>query len=437
MSRARYVAYLGGSFAVGVFSAFNNFTLTLWLATFTTSYLVLGLMGNTRSFEGALISPTVGVWSDRVWAGWLGRRRAFILVGGLLSALLLALTPAVSRWPLPPALASLPPEARALALPVAVIFLFTVTFNSMDDIHKALLVDVTTEEQRNGLSAWSVVVMMAGQVGILLLGFALWRDGVPDSAFVITGALMAAGVLLCVVGVREPPPAAWAADRAREATLEGPHPSGFTLLRAYRGAALFCVVAFAYWSGVNAVLPLVSVYTVDILGASVGEAQLLPSLMLLSTTLVALPMARLGDRYGKRRVIGAGYAVMGVAALLALVITTREQGALVFLLAGVGNGASLVLTVPLLADLVPRPHVGAATGLLAASGSVAAPFATLLAGHLADLYGPRAIFAFMAAMIGVALVVLPAVRPPAALDAPAAAPADTPGAQPLEALSHE
>jgi MFS family permease len=437
VSLAQRIAYLGGSLSIGVFSAFNNFTLTLWLATFTTSYLLLGLMGNTRSFEGTIVSPVVGVWSDRVWAGWLGRRRVFILAGGLLSALLLALTPAVSRWPLPAALGALPPEAAALALPVALIFLFTVTFNSMDDVHRALLVDITTEAQRNGLSAWSVVVSMAGQVGILVLGFALWRDGVPDSAFAITAALMAAGVLVCVLGVREPPPAACAAERRREAAAEGPRPSALELLRLYRSAALFCVVAFAYWSGVNAVLPLVSVYTRDILGASVGEAQLLPSLMLLSTTLLALPMARLGDRYGKRRVIAGGYAVMGVAALAALVITTREQGALVFLLAGVGNGASMVLTVPFLADLVPRPHMGAATGILAASGSVAAPFASLLAGGLADVYGPRAIFAFMAVMIVLALVLLPAVRPPAIRAAPAAAPAGGPGIQPVEVLTHD
>jgi MFS family permease len=437
VSLAQRIAYLGGSLSIGVFSAFNNFTLTLWLATFTTSYLLLGLMGNTRSFEGTIVSPVVGVWSDRVWAGWLGRRRVFILAGGLLSALLLALTPAVSRWPLPAALGALPPEAAALALPVALIFLFTVTFNSMDDVHRALLVDITTEAQRNGLSAWSVVVSMAGQVGILVLGFALWRDGVPDSAFAITAALMAAGVLVCVLGVREPPPAAWAAERRREAAAEGPRPSALELLRLYRSAALFCVVAFAYWSGVNAVLPLVSVYTRDILGASVGEAQLLPSLMLLSTTLLALPMARLGDRYGKRRVIAGGYAVMGVAALAALVITTREQGALVFLLAGVGNGASMVLTVPFLADLVPRPHMGAATGILAASGSVAAPFASLLAGGLADVYGPRAIFVFMAVMIVLALVLLPAVRPPAIRAAPAAAPAGGPGIQPVEVLTHD
>src|SRR4051812_22149941 len=246
MSRLHCVAYLGGSFAIGVFSAFNNFTLTLWLATFTSSYLLLSLMGNTRSFEGVLVSPAVGVWSDRTWAGWLGRRRVYILVGGLLSALLLALTPMISRWPLPGVLAGLPPEAAALVLPIVVIFLFTVTFNSMDDVHKALLVDVTSEKQRNGLSAWSVVVSMASQVGILVLGFALWRDGVPDSAFVITALLMAAGVIICVLGVREPSPAAWAADRRREAATEGPQPSALAMLRLYKGAAVFCLVTFAF-----------------------------------------------------------------------------------------------------------------------------------------------------------------------------------------------
>jgi len=40
----------GCSFGIGVFSAFNNFTLTLWLAGFTSSYLLLGLLGNSKSF---------------------------------------------------------------------------------------------------------------------------------------------------------------------------------------------------------------------------------------------------------------------------------------------------------------------------------------------------------------------------------------------------
>src|SRR5581483_8654288 len=99
MRTGQRVAYLACSFSIGVFSAFNNFTLTLWLAGFTSSYILLGLLGNTRSFEGTVVSPIMGAWSDRIWLGRLGRRRPFILAGGLLSALLLALTPAISRLP--------------------------------------------------------------------------------------------------------------------------------------------------------------------------------------------------------------------------------------------------------------------------------------------------------------------------------------------------
>jgi MFS family permease len=69
--------------------------------------------------------------------------------------------------------------------------------------------------------------------------------------------------------------------------------------------------------------------------------------------------------------------------------------------------------VPLLAELVPPSRIGVAVGLLAASGSLAAPLASLAAGALSDLYGPRAIFGLMAVMIALALALMPAVRRPA------------------------
>lgn len=408
--RRFWIAYLGGSFSIGVFSAFNNFTLTLWLSGLTSSYLVLGLMGNTRSFEGAIVSPLVGTWSDRTWLGWLGRRRPFILVGGLLSAIILAGTPFISALPL-----DLPDIfqgiTRTLLLAIVSIFLFTIAFNSMDDLHKALLVDITRPEDRNTLSGLNVAVDMAGQVVILVLGFILWSDGVPASAFLLTALLIAGGMLITVVGVREPTPEVWVADRHASMSESEDGLTWWETARRYRGALMLCVVQFAYWSGLNAVLPLVSVYTRDILGATVGQAQLLPALMLLATTILAIPMGKLGDRFGKRRMLSAGYAVMGLVALGGLVITNVPEGVLLFTLAGVGSCAIMVLTLPLLADLVPRHHMGTAAGALAASGSVAAPFASLLAGQLADMYGPRAIFGLMAVMVVVAISFIPLVRP--------------------------
>jgi MFS family permease len=388
------LAYLGCSFGTGAFAAFNNFTLTLWLAAFTDSYLLIGLLGSSRAFVGAVVSPLVGAWSDRVWLGWLGRRRPFILAGTALAGVGMALTPLAE------------PSAGSLGPTIAMILLFTAFYNAADDVHQALLVDITAPTDRNGLAARGVVLHFTGQVVILVIGFVLWKDAVPDWAFALTAAMMVGGALVTVLGVREPAPSGVAA-------VGGAPPKGITdrFRDIPRGAFIFGLAYFCYWSGVNAVMPLVSIYTRDILGASIGEAQLLPALLLLSTTLCALPMGWLGDRFGRRHVMLAGYAIVGLCGLAGLVITTKQEGTVVFLLAGVGNAASMVLTVPLLAELVPARRIGAATGLLAASGSLAAPLASLAAGALSDLFGPRAIFGLMGVMVALALVLLPLARP--------------------------
>jgi Na+/melibiose symporter-like transporter len=326
----------------------------------------------------------------------------------------MAATPAISRFSLTLPLPGMSPEVAALVPAVLSIFLFTLTFNTMDDVHGALLADLTEGAARNRLSALKVVVGMAGQVAILVIGFFLWRDGIPDAAFGLTAALIAGGVLITVLGVREPAPAVWAVERGRQQLADGPQEriSLREFARRYSGAFFFFMVTFFYWSGVNAVMPLISIYLRDILGATVGEAQLLPSVLLLSTTVMALPAAWLGTRYGKRRVLGAGYAIMGLAALAGLVITTKQQSVAVFLLAGAGNAATMVLTLPILAELVPRRHIGLANGIQAGAGSVAAPLASVVAGVLADAFGPRAIFGLMAVAVLLALATLPLVRRP-------------------------
>jgi len=424
LSRGQRLGFLSCSVAVGVFSAFNNFTLPLWLATFTSSYLLLGLLGNTRTFEGAIVSPLAGAWSDRTWLGWLGRRRPFILAGGLASAALLALTPTLGRRSLPLDLEWLPGSVGTLAATILTILLFTVTFDAMDDIHRALLADLTTPDERNGLSALMVGVEMASQVGILVVGYLWWSERVPDAAFIVAGGLMTLTILTTVLVVKEPEPAVWNANRLPpEGSAEDGWPrSTGTFLRQYRAALVLGLVMFFFWSGVNAVMPLVSVYVIDILHGSVGQAQLLPALMLLATMLVAMPIGILGDHVGKRRVMGAGTIVIGCAALSGLVITTPLQGGITFVLAGVGSATVIVLTLPLLADLVPRHHMGTATGAMAAAGSIAAPLSALAAGGLSDLFGPRAIFGLMAGMIAVALALLPFTQPPSnVVDDPACA----------------
>jgi hypothetical protein len=91
--RGQWLAYLGCSFAVGVFSAFNNFALTLWLAGFTSSYVLLGMIGNSKSFEGAIVVLNIPLLADLVprhhtgtASGSLAAPIASLVAGGLADA---------------------------------------------------------------------------------------------------------------------------------------------------------------------------------------------------------------------------------------------------------------------------------------------------------------------------------------------------------------
>src|SRR6185436_7713850 len=79
------LAYVAGSVGTGAFYAFNNFVLPPILKSFGAPDLLIGLLSSTRSIEGAVIQPTIGALSDRVWTRF-GRRRIFILIGIPLSA---------------------------------------------------------------------------------------------------------------------------------------------------------------------------------------------------------------------------------------------------------------------------------------------------------------------------------------------------------------
>src|SRR5207249_6046577 len=115
-------AYASGSIGTGAFYAFNNFVLPPILKSFGAPDLLIGLLSSTRSIEGAVIQPTVGALSDRVWTRF-GRRAPFVLVGIPLSAVFFISAAFVNTlW--------------ALAL---TIVLFSIFFNLAVDPYSALL----------------------------------------------------------------------------------------------------------------------------------------------------------------------------------------------------------------------------------------------------------------------------------------------------------
>src|SRR5262244_2006119 len=109
LARTQTIAYSFGQIASGLYSAFNIFTLPLYLSHFTTNNILIGWLSSTRSFEQCLIQPLVGAASDRVWTRF-GRRAPFFLATMPIAALLLV----INGW--------IPHDPAYLLLAVVTIF---------------------------------------------------------------------------------------------------------------------------------------------------------------------------------------------------------------------------------------------------------------------------------------------------------------------------
>src|SRR5438128_2794515 len=183
------LVYAAGSVGTGAFYAFNNFVLPPILKSFGAPDLLIGLLSSTRSIEGAVIQPTVGALSDRVWTRF-GRRRAFIMVGIPLSAAFFVAGAFVnSLW--------------ALAV---VIFLFSIFFNVAVDPYTALLADIAPLEQRGWLSGLAVGFQLVSSVAFLVvISFATGgMSAIPLWAYVLVAVILIGSFGVTIIGVKEP-----------------------------------------------------------------------------------------------------------------------------------------------------------------------------------------------------------------------------------------
>lgn len=402
------LAYSAASLGTGAFYIFNNAALPLFLRPLTESTLLVGLLSQTRSIEGAVVQPLIGTWSDRLRSP-LGRRRPFLLVAIPASAAILALTPA----------------APSLGWAVAAIVLFSLLFNVAIDPYSALLADIAPLRQRAMVNGLATLIQFAGQVATGLVVAQLADRGMLPHAFILVAVLLVASFAVTILGVREP-------------ALPSSHDQGLVWreyvdsLAACREAQKFFAGLFVLFFGMNGVLPFITLYGVNEIGVSEGDALRLVLVMVVITGALAVPFGRLGDRgylalpgsggrlrlhVGRapayQRVIGFGIVCLGLAALLGTVATEVPHLIALEVLAGIGNSALTVLWWPMLTTLIPQERTGVFAGLSATVQSIAIPASVTLAGALVDAFGTyRAVFALLAVSAVLAFVVFRWVNPP-------------------------
>lgn len=150
-------------------------------------------------------------------------------------------------------------------------------------------------------------------------------------------------------------------------------------------------------------------------GATFQAVQWVVLAYLLAITAAIVGAGRLGDMFGRRRLLRAGLLVFtaaaivgGVAPSLGLVIAARA-------VQGLGAAVMMALAMASVAEVVPRERTGAAMGLLGTMSAIGTMLGPSLGGGLIDLLGWRAIFGItvVPGLVAVGLVhrCLPVDRP--------------------------
>lgn len=153
-------------------------------------------------------------------------------------------------------------------------------------------------------------------------------------------------------------------------------------------------------------------------GATFGQVQWVVLAYLLSLTGLIVGVGRLGDMFGRKRLLIAGLMLFTAASLLCGLAPSLWVLILGRAAQGLGAAVMLALSMALVAETVAKDRVGRAMGLLGTMSALGTSLGPSLGGFLIDSFGWQAIFLLNVPLgvtnIALAQRTLPASTRPAA-----------------------
>ena len=125
---------------------------------------------------------------------------------------------------------------------------------------------------------------------------------------------------------------------------------------------------------------------------------------LLAITVVIVSAGRLGDRWGRRRLLLAGLLLFAVACGLCGIAPTLEWLIGARILQGLGAAVMMAMALGMVGDTVSKAHTGRVMGLLGTMSAVGTAMGPSVGGVLLAVWGWRALF-----LVGVPLGLVAAV----------------------------
>ena len=418
-------ALVGMAFmAISAFWGLYDFAVPLILKdTYALGETATGVVMAMDNVAALVLLPLFGALSDR-----RGRRMPFILWGSMAASALMVLLPAVVRQGM-----MAPVRGEGLAAFLVLLGLLLITMGTFRSPTVALMPDVTPRHLR---SRGNAIINLMGGIGSalslvltkLLVVKTVNAAGASVSdytwLFVTVAAVMAVSawvVRLCIPEERLRAEAD--AVNARMSAAEKPgrpaHPVR-QLSRAELRSLVLILLSVALWfMAYNAITTAFSRYAMEIWKLeSEGDA----AICLLIATAAAIaaywPVGLLSSRFGRKKMILAGVALLMIAFAGAWLLQERltlqshlsPLACLLFLLVGVGWASIGVNSYPMVVELASGADVGRYTGYYYTFSMAAQVLTPVLSGALLEHVGYWTLFPYALAMASAAFVTMLFVR---------------------------
>lgn len=342
----------------------------------STSTAYWGYANSIGTLIVSILAPILGTIAD--FKGFKKRFFVFFSALGVVFTLLLAVVP---------------PEQWLLLLMFFVIT--SIGFAGANIFYDAFLVDVTTEERMNRISANGYALGYIGStipfiisIGIIILS----QQGIIPLSVTVASQI-AFAITALWWGLFTIPMLKNVEQKYYVERVSNPVRTSFKKLfatikniKAYRPLFLFLLAYFFYIDGVHTVIKMSTAYGSDL---GIGSTTLL--IVLFVTQVVAAPFTalfgKLGEKYGEKKMIMVGIIIYIFICCYAYFLDSAIDFWILAMLVGTAQGGIQSLSRSYFAQLVPKESSNEFFGFYSIFGKFAAVAGPVLLGVTAQVTG--------------------------------------------------
>ena len=379
-----------GFFGVSILWAIHDSYVPVFLGKdFALDASIVGAILTINTIIVFLIQPGIGSLSDRIRTP-IGRRMPFILIFAPLAAIGFALLPVLVQ-----------PSLLWLFIVVLVLTIIALAMFRTPVI--ALMPDITPSQfrsQANGL------INLMGGIGAILAfagGAALFKLN-PAYPFWAASVMLVIAVGIVFWQIREPQDSTTSAVETRPSLIAS---LAKILGEQEKSALLLLLAIFAWFVGYNAVSKFFTLYGVMALKMEANQAAFLLTFLALMFVVFAVPSGYIAAKFGRRRTILVGIALLGILMAIIRILPPSLQTSgfllpLLLALAGIGWALININSLPMVVDIAPQTELATYTGLYYFASTSAAVLGPFIAGLLIDALGKDYGVIFLIAPIALA-----------------------------------